>query len=34
MGSCSIDCREDMEKEASENVVGFWKGEELEARVV
>jgi len=34
MGSCSIDCREDMEIEASENVVGFWKGEELEARIV
>jgi D-3-phosphoglycerate dehydrogenase / 2-oxoglutarate reductase len=34
MGSCSIDCREDMEKEASDNVVGFFRGEQLEARVV
>lgn len=34
MGSCSIDCREDMEREASDNVVGFFRGEQLEARVV
>lgn len=26
MGSCSNDCREDMEREASENVVGFFNG--------
>ncbi|MCG6144975.1 phosphoglycerate dehydrogenase [Leptospira bandrabouensis] len=26
MGSCSNDCREDMESEASENVVGFFNG--------
>ncbi|TGL45851.1 phosphoglycerate dehydrogenase [Leptospira perdikensis] len=33
MGSCSNDCREDMEREAAENVVGFWKEEKIE-RVV
>ncbi|TGM60707.1 phosphoglycerate dehydrogenase [Leptospira vanthielii] len=26
MGSCSNDCREDMEREAAENVVGFFSG--------
>jgi D-3-phosphoglycerate dehydrogenase len=34
MGSCSIDCREDMEREAAENVVGFWNGELKVKRVV
>ncbi|PJZ45529.1 phosphoglycerate dehydrogenase [Leptospira brenneri] len=33
MGSCSNDCREDMEREAAENVVGFFGGGDWE-RVV
>lgn len=33
MGSCSNDCREDMEREAAENVVGFFNGGKWE-RVV
>jgi D-3-phosphoglycerate dehydrogenase len=34
MGSCSDDCRADMEREAAEEIVRFFRGEELKARVV